>query len=291
MTAPDEAVPVMGAEKEKAFTLTFRPDIKTVVPSDGDSLTVKLIATYTNNSGLSKIAYLEIRVEDGTCICPAKTSTGPDTWMNFMCHNLGGLDIISSSQLITYEHHGDWYRFGAKYPSLVNNGTNNGSQDWTYGSSAVPTYYTEATSYAQNSGSWDWPDALANYEDVIGNPCPAGWRLPAITELAAVVNKNTSDEDITVINPLTNVPATWLTASNQTFSNLKKSGDYLYLPAVGYREGNIGNISNRGYYGYYWSSTSNNNYTVWCIYFYSGSQYVFGTDPSYGFSVRCVQAE
>jgi hypothetical protein len=26
-----------------------------------------------------------------------------------MCHNLGGLDIISSSQLITYEHPNDRY--------------------------------------------------------------------------------------------------------------------------------------------------------------------------------------
>jgi hypothetical protein len=81
-----------------------------------------------------------------------------------MCHNLGGIDIISPSQLITYGHHGDWYRFGAKNPSLVNAGTNNSAVS---GWSSLPVYSVDA----------DWPDAIPADPVIIGNPCPSRRRL------------------------------------------------------------------------------------------------------------------
>jgi hypothetical protein len=172
ITPPAEANTGAG---EEPITVTFKSNVRDLVPASGNSLTVALYATYKPHDDTdTKYAYLKIRVEDGTCVCPAKTDA--NTSLNFMCHNLGGLDIISPSQLITYEHHGDWYRFGAKEPSLVNNGINNGSQGWLNETDANPTYYGPTTGYAKNNNSWDWPDALANYEDVIGNPCPAGWR-------------------------------------------------------------------------------------------------------------------
>jgi uncharacterized protein (TIGR02145 family) len=202
-----------------------------------------------------------------------------------MCHNLGGLDIISPSQLITYEHHGNWYRFGAKNYSLKNEGTNNGIVDnWTIISHPDYPFYTE---------NLDWPATPADQNDPFGDPCPAGWRLPAITELAAVVNKDANDNNITEINPLTDVPATWLPESDQTFSNLKKSGDYLYLPTPGLRYYDDGSLRVRGYRSYYWSSTGFDSAYSWCMSFYSesGAPSVYGTNRRYGFSVRCVQAE
>jgi hypothetical protein len=80
-------------------------------------------------------------VEDGTCICPARIDA--NTWLNFMCHNLGGIDIISPSQVITYKHHGNWYRFGAKNSSVVNTGENIGAvTGWTSNVvGAWPPYY------------------------------------------------------------------------------------------------------------------------------------------------------
>jgi uncharacterized protein (TIGR02145 family) len=244
-----------------------------------------LYATYKPHDDTdTKYAYLKIRVEDGTCVCPAKT--GANTSLNFMCHNLGGLDIISPSQLITYEHHGNWYRFGAKEPSLVNNGINNGSQGWSNDIGANPTYYGLTTGYAKNNNSWDWPDALANYEDVIGNPCPAGWRLPTYSEWLNVINNNN----------YTNVPAATWAIGETVFSNLKKLGDYLMLPAAGWRSGsNTGMLLDRGSKGYYWSSTTYDGYdgNGRNLFINSGSIVITNvthTSRSFGMSVRCVQA-
>jgi uncharacterized protein (TIGR02145 family) len=255
------------ADKEEPFTLTFKSNIKTRVPSNGDSLTVKLIATYMNNGGLPRVAYLEIRVEDGTCICPAKIDA--DTWLNFMCHNLGGIDIISSAQLITREHHGDWYRFGAKQTSMKNTSAHDTDNTWDN-----PNYYTL---------DGDWPaDSV---------PCPAGWRLPTITELAPLINKNTSGNTIPVINPLTDVPDPWQSAINSPFSNLKKSGDYLYLPIAGFRLFTNFTLNNRGAFGYYWSSTGSSNARNLLVNSKDGTSLVDTSNRGYGYSVRCVQAE
>jgi uncharacterized protein (TIGR02145 family) len=257
MTSP--APDGTDADKEEPFTLTFKSNIKTRVSFNGDSLTVKLIATYTNNNSFFKVAYLEIRVEDGTCVCPAKIKASPETWLNFMCHNLGGLDIISSSQLITREYQGDWYRFGAKNASMKNIPDNDG-----------------------RSGSWDNP----NYYIPPGNwpadsvPCPAGWRVPTHPEWVNVCDNNT----------FTNVPATWISTGNQIFGNLKKSGDYLYLPAIGIRNSDDGSLQNHGIYGNYRSSTGSTTF-AWALGFGTGTPSMTTSGRGTGMSVRCVQAE
>jgi uncharacterized protein (TIGR02145 family) len=229
---------------------------------------VKLVASYIpDGSTDAKLAYLEIRIEDRTCICPAKKDA--NTWLNFMCHNLGGEDIISSAQLITRAHHGDWYKFGAKNVSMKNIPDNDGKQDGSWDNANVHT------------GS-NWPE---NKDANIGNPCPAGWRLPTITELGAVVNRNKNNGVISEINPLTNMPAT-----NQTFSNLQ-SGDYLYLPVAGYRAYIDSRLNSRGYSGLYWSSTYD-NYRYWNLYFNREERReVDSSDSKNGYSVRCVEAE
>jgi uncharacterized protein (TIGR02145 family) len=202
-------------------------------------------------------------VEDGTCICPAKKNA--TEWLNFMCHNLGGIDIISPSQLITYEHHGDWYRFGAKNLSVVNTGTNNSAViDWN----SLPVYSDDA----------DWPSVL---NDNIGNPCPAGWRLPTDPEWTNVINNNN----------YANVPAATWASGETVFSNLKKLGDDLILPSAGYRNTSGGLLGNRGYYGYYWSSTGYGSGYGWRMGVTSGSPDVGYANRKNGFSVRCVQAE
>jgi uncharacterized protein (TIGR02145 family) len=253
------------------FTVTFRPDVKDRVPDNGDFLTVKLYASYKDSNLEVKYAYLEIRVEDGTCICPAKINTSPETWLNFMCHNLGGLDIISPSQLITYEHHGDWYRFGAKNYSLKNEGTNNlAVTGWTYGNdNATPPYLR----------SIDWPDDLNSN---IANPCPAGWKLPTDTDWNNVINNNSA----------TNVPATSWTTGVTVFQNLKKLGDGLILPVAGYRYAGDGRLNDRGYAGLYWSSkTSSAGSLNSAMYlsFDSGNPGTYSTDRGHALSVRCVE--
>ncbi|MDR1119293.1 MAG: hypothetical protein LBM08_00070, partial [Dysgonamonadaceae bacterium] len=265
---------VSGAGADSAsFTVTFNPNVRSMVPVNGDSLTVQLLASYKpNGSTETKYACLEIRVEDGTCICPAKKNT--TEWLNYMCHNLGGLDIISPSQLITREHLGDWYMFGAKNASMKNTPAHDTNNTWDN-----PNYYTL---------SGDWPeDKDAN----IGNPCPAGWRLPTIAELGAVINKNASGGNITVINPITYIPATSWSNGVTVFNNLMRSGDYLFLPTNGWRRANSGELRDRGYYGEYISSTGNGTGQAWEMYFTRESTSMQAFNRPNGISVRCVAAE
>jgi uncharacterized protein (TIGR02145 family) len=90
------------------------------------------------------------------------------------------------------------------------------------------------------------------------------------------------------------VPAWWgeYQADQSVFRNLKKFGDYLYLPTAGSRYDNGGWLSNRGYSGQYWSSKSSGS---------NGNDMEFSRDNetvkihvsirTFGLSVRCVQAE
>jgi uncharacterized protein (TIGR02145 family) len=144
--------------------------------------------------------------------------------------------------------------------------------------------------------SWDNPDYYTSSGDWPANsvPCPAGWRLPDIDELAAVVNMNRNNGNITEINILSNVPASWVAykTDQSVFSNLKKSGDYLYLPAASLREYSDRSLRNRGYCGVYWSSSSGSNSSLGLyMSLYSESQHTDNHYRGAGFSVRCVQAE
>jgi hypothetical protein len=86
------------------------------------------------------------------------------------------------------------------------------------------------------------------------------------------------------------VPGTWGSAGNTQFGNLKKVGDYLYLPAAGYRSSNDGSLYYRGSNGYYWSSSAQSS-TGYYADFYSGDRLVNNAKRPHGHSVRCVAAE
>jgi uncharacterized protein (TIGR02145 family) len=257
---------------EEEFTVEFKSDIKDLAPDNGDSLTVKLVASYKpDGSSDTKWAYLEIRVEDGTCVCPAQKSAME--WLHFMCHNLGAeYDIISPSQLITRAHHGDWYMFGAKNASLTQGQYESGNvPDWNNAS-----VYPRITGY-----DYSWNE----YSSDLGNPCPAGWRMPAQGDWNAVRIAVTAKK----------VPATWhvYQTDQSEFRNLMKfGGDYLFLPAAGARNANNGSLSGRGSGGNYWSSFGYETYGVRLLFDgTNGDRGMHGSTRSTGFSVRCVSTD
>jgi hypothetical protein len=256
---------------EEEFTLKFKSNIKDLVPANGDSLTVKLVASYKpEGESDTKLAYLEIRVENGTCVCPAKISA--TEWKNFMCHNLGAeYDILSPSQLLTRAHHGDWYKFGAKNATIKNTEVND-----AYSMSGTdPGQWGNATDFPHWGTAYaDWPDSESSS---IGNPCPAGWRLATINEWAAV----------TSYNVLTRHPSSW---GSDVFVSFAQIGDNLYLPAPGYRDLIDGSLHDRGNYGGSWTSghAGGNARNMGFGTDYWGVHYNYRT---YGYSVRCVSAE
>jgi uncharacterized protein (TIGR02145 family) len=266
------SVTAASGSGEKIIRIKFNSNIKNLVPDTGDSLTVKLIASYNiieYGSSVRKLAYLEIRVEDGTCVCPAKVSA--TEWRNFMCHNLGGLDIISSSQLITRAHLGDWYRFGAALPSMVNLQSNDNYSNFSKWDNK-PVVGTNGS---------DWPNTSIDAYG-IGNPCPAGWRVPDIYELGGILSRN---PDHTAINPANNTYSPH--GSWGTYGAMLQVGDFLYLPSVGYRNTTYGEwVSQRE--GRYWSSTGN-SYAAYGVLFDDDERLMNNSESrGAGLSVRCV---
>jgi uncharacterized protein (TIGR02145 family) len=226
-------------------------------------LTVKLRADYKNSNGELKTAYLDIRLKDGYCVCPAKI--GANTLLNFMCHNLGGLDIISSDQIITRAHHGGYYRFGAKDPSYDNVVDNLSSLGWT-----------ASTPYVQSGGT-EWRDDH--------NPCPAGWKLPTGTQWGAFTNYYNANSGETFPFPV----STWIEdpSGSSVVDNGKRFGVHLYLPVSGARHID-GALFRRGYHGSYWSSTSDSTDKGYRMFFGYSNQ-MFGEDYRYfAGNVRCV---
>jgi uncharacterized protein (TIGR02145 family) len=250
----------------KTFTVTFKDNVESLVTGSGYS--VKLLASYINKNGQAKLADMDISVQDGLCGCPAKISSS--NWLTFACHNLGGLDILSSTQTIGREHHGDWYRWGAPTASVQNlDATADAAPaGWNYEGTpgATPPYTPYYQDYQTYGSGVDWLTA--------NNPCPAGWRLPDNNEFTGLRNNNS-----------------WPTASGWSgFNAVRKVSDYLYLPAVGGRNNSDGSLNNRGSYGTYWSSSADTSYGRY-VDFGSVSQSVHYSDRSCGFSVRCVAAE
>jgi uncharacterized protein (TIGR02145 family) len=292
---PDDPVGIVASVSQPAgnsgngsgsvsFTVTFKDNVKQLVVDNNAPAAVKLPVTYTDNTPASKLAYLDIRVQDAGCYCPAQvpTSVHSSGWLTFMCKNLGATkDIQSVADLWAidasnfYEYHGNWYKFGAKTVSLAN----------IAGSEAYSSGDWDDVPY--NSTDNDWPQT--------DDPCPSGWRLPEKSEWEAVIN-------IANNTPTwyqgAKVNSTWgvdndCPPSTDNYKNVLQIGDYLFLPAAGYRNSNGGALGDRCSDGYYWSSTGyNGTNDGWYMNFYPELQLLRNAPRQpHGMSVRCVRAE
>ena len=91
-------------------------------------------------------------------------------------------------------------------------------------------------------------------QDATYDICPKGWRLPTQSEFAGIVS--------------------YASAFSPVYSGL-------------YSNGSLSNIGSRGYW---WSSTADNSYYQYRLYYVSGSLDTYGDGKDYGFSVRCVRS-
>jgi len=111
------------------------------------------------------------------------------------------------------------------------------------------------------------------------DPSPAGYRVPTLAEIQSLTNT-------------TYVKYEWTTRNGVwggKFTDLA-TGNCIFLPAAGCRNGYDGELYFVGSYSYYWSSTQHDSgdYYAYYLNFYSGDAYWSGHGKSYGFSVRPV---
>jgi len=149
--------------------------------------------------------------------------------------------------------------------------------------------------YCVSDGSYDWldtqNDGLWNAGSVAVpvktdyDPCPTGWRVPTLSELEALSEKNHSS---------------W-TTNGEGQSGYYFVGEYTYMedvpkvffPAAGFRECE-GSANVRGWWGLYWSSdtySDPDDDTKACCLWISNGSCVLNTywSRAHGFPVRCVQ--
>ena len=126
--------------------------------------------------------------------------------------------------------------------------------------------------------TWDSSTPTGDRWEKANDPSPAGWRLPTLNEIQTLLDANRVDNRWTIKNGI----------KGRIFTD-KATGNSLFLPAAGYRDGNGGTFYNVGSYGYYWSSTQYGADDADYLGFGSGTEYWWNSSyRGNGFSVRPV---
>jgi len=122
--------------------------------------------------------------------------------------------------------------------------------------------------------TWDSSDAEGDTWETVNDPCPPGWRVPTSSEFES----------------LENAGSWWsYTTGGMSGRIFGSSDNTLFLPAAGNRYYGNGMRSNVGSNGYYWSSSTGEEGTVFGFVFLN--THVGPINTTYrnsGFSIRCV---
>ena len=119
-----------------------------------------------------------------------------------------------------------------------------------------------------NSGSEELPVKTTN------DPCPEGWRVPTNTEQRSLVNAYSE----------------WTTINGVDGRMFGSDDNFLFLPAVGYREVTNGAVHEPGAYlfGFYWSSSIASTDARYMSFGSTNVTANYSHFRARGFSVRCV---
>ena len=201
----------------------------------------------------------------GSVFCNGPTAvmevTNPATGRIWMDRNLGASQAATSST--DANSYGDLYQWGRR---------SDGHQCRTstiissFSSSDQPAHGFFIVDQNATVGDWRTPpnDNLWQGSNGINNPCPNNFRLPTEQELNIERLTWISQDEI----------GAFLSAIK--FSN------------AGYRDGYLGPLYAEGSTGWYWTSTTNNSYTI-LLSIGGGSASVFAGGRAFGGSVRCIK--
>ena len=170
----------------------------------------------------------------------------------------------------TPEEYGDYFAWGETEPKDNYSLT---TYKYCNGSSSTMTKYCTSSSY----GTVDNKTELELEDDAAHVNWGGNWRMPTKAEQDEL--RNTS-----------NCTWTWTTQNGVKGYKVtsKKNGNYIFLPAAGYRLD--GNLSSAGSYGYYWSSSLSTSYgnDAYYVNFNSSFVYLSSYYRCNGHSVRAV---
>ena len=120
---------------------------------------------------------------------------------------------------------------------------------------------------------WDSSTPTCTTWETANNVCPVGYRVPTNTEIQSLVNSGSR----------------WTTQNGVTGRVFGSGDNTIFLPAAGYRYFSSGSLINKGWNGYYWSSTQYASGSAYGLTFNSDDAYRFtGWDKAFGLSCRCV---
>ena len=134
------------------------------------------------------------------------------------------------------------------------------------------------TDFLLDNDYWAGDYAQSNSWLPANDPAPAGWRVPNLTEIQKLCDKN-------------NVSSQWITLNGingRKFAD-KTNGNSIFLPAAGYRYGGDSTLDDIGASGFYWVSATIDTNNACSLYFSSGpSGWYLGSYRSNSLSVRPV---
>ncbi len=187
------------------------------------------------------------------------TVTSPYTGKVWLDRNLGASQVCTAFD--DPDCYGDYYQWGRNYDG------HQSSMSSTISTQAADVD-SAGSSFRVGSGDWASVDSsgtmrITNWSATDGSSvCPAGYRVPTLTELGAETLDNG------VIN------------SNTAFSN------FLKLPSAGYRFDSY--FDGQGSWGIVWSASVGGSASR-ALYFDSGSVHMSSGGRTLGLSVRCLR--
>ncbi len=171
------------------------------------------------------------------------------------------------------EEYGAYFAWGETSPKTTYDWS---TYKWCNGSYNTQTKYCTSSSY----GVVDNKTTLDPEDDAAAVNWGGNWRMPTKAEQVELANTN-------------NCTWEWKTNYNGTNVNgylvtSKKNSNSIFLPASGCRDGS--SLINVGLYGYSWSSSLYENYSLnaCCLYFYSYFVGWSNYNRYYGHTVRPV---
>ena len=287
MPAESGTVKVTEASNKLCGTFTANltdtnPEIKTAESSADKSMTFTYSGATADKPGIFYLPVASGSYNLTVEVASAKKSSTTSVSVEMVCARLQVVNVVTNYEYVINGH------------KFVDLGLPSGLL-WAEANVDAKTAYDDGGYYAWGETSTKNSYTLGNYSSV---PCYCSlaaendvattkWgsdcRMPTQSEMSELCNKN-------------NCTWTWVSCKNSAGENIDcykvvsvKNGNFIYLPASGYREDE--SFCCQGLYGYYWSRTIGEN-TAYFLNFGDNFLYVYNDTEDYnnhyGFTVRPV---